>query len=392
MNAYLRVGLITVICVVAASMLLSYIGQTPQAFATNNTTFFLSDRDGTLEDYYSEDLGLELAIRKTISSLSDEELVGQLFMPAWDNSRTLEQMVSLVQRYKIGGVMTLRKDVSKRDVQRLIDASTRTSTTTMLKGLLSIDAEPSLIKYRLPQLGTFPNTETLKTETKSYEESARIAQGISSYGYRLNFAPVLDNGTNVSVIGNRAFSTDPDQITTLSNVFINAHQSEGVYATIKHFPGHGMVSGDTHYQLQSVPADLPELEVFNNVIKGDSQPVFLMVGHLAVNDGRYDTAGKPATISQVISTDLLRNELAYEGIVITDAMNMGALNGFGDVDIQALDAGADIVLMPRTLGASYQNVLSRIQSDPKYRIRIFEKVNRIVRAKLVSQWLDSRSE
>src|SRR5690606_8892381 len=129
------------------------------------------------------------------------------------------------------------------------------------------------------------------------------------------FAPVVDNATNQSVISTRSFGNNPASITSLSRVFVTASQSDGVGATLKHFPGHGAVKGDSHKQSVYIDGDLTELPTFKNIIQSSEPPVAVMVGHIVVrNNDKYDTGGLPATLSPVIVTKLLREELGFNGI------------------------------------------------------------------------------
>ena len=115
-----------------------------------------------------------------------------------------------------------------------------------------------------------------------------------------------------------------------------------------------------------------------------------MVGHLAVeNNKKWNTNGKPATLSKNIMTDLLRNNLGFEGLIITDAMNMGALRNFDHVGLRALKSGADIVLMPRNIDIAYHDILSELQSNLEFKKEMLEKVRRIVKMRIVIKNLNN---
>ncbi len=179
------------------------------------------------------------------------------------------------------------------------------------------------------------------------ENTTKINEIVKRVGVQLNFAPVVDIATNKSVINKRSFGSDPATIETLSGQFVKTSQDAGIAATLKHFPGHGAVKGDSHKQSVFIDGPLTELNTFKALIQSDAPPVAVMVGHIIVrNNPKYNTNGLPATLSPVIVTDLLRKELGFEGIITTDALNMEAAAKVPDADWKSVLAGVDLVLMP----------------------------------------------
>lgn len=253
--------------------------------------------------------------------------------------------------------------------------------------LLASDAEPSLMQYRFPQKNGFMKTDTIHTVEQSQQQAEKISLLLNSLGANINFAPVYDNKQNKTVIGNRSFGKNDTNIQNLANVFSDTSKQFGIVPTAKHFPGHGAVSGDTHKKLQTIKGELTELNNFQSAIEKNI-PI-MMVGHLAVESENIgiDTKGLPATLSKKISTDLLQNELGFKGLVVTDAMNMHALNGFEDADIRALEAGMDILLMPRNVEKTYNRILKKIETDKDFKNQINKKIFKILKMKIVLQKL-----
>ena len=353
----------------------------------NRGSSIISQRlEGTVTDFYKQNMFLHKTAVELTHAMSHEQKAGQILMPAWEKGTSVDQMTALLEKYSIGGVMVLRNDATRAQVQKLKQSTVKTVGETSIQGLVSIDAEPSLLRYRMPSSGYTTKTDTLASPELAFSAGKTIAQIIASYGYNYNFAPVYDTDLNKAIIGDRAFGRDAEDIHSKASVFTKAMTENNIISTAKHFPGHGAVVGDTHKNLQIVPSDLPELEAFRAAIN-DRVPS-VMVGHLAIEGGQYDTAGRPATLSQNVIEKLLRKDLGFKGLVITDGMNMGALDSFSDQDMQAINAGVDIVLMPRELEITHETLVERMKNDIQFEEKVNEKVYRIVRMKLVQAWAD----
>ncbi len=214
-----------------------------------------------------------------------------------------------------------------------------------------------------------------------------ISEFLQDYGVNLNFAPVYDRGVNQSVINTRAFSTDPGDVIVRANQLANIFKADNIIPTAKHFPGHGLVTEDTHVESATITGPLRELSQFEAAIR-NKIPV-IMVGHLAVESDYVNTQGLPATVSKDVMQTLLREEMQFDGIIITDAMNMAAVTKIPNAEIRALQAGADIILMPANSRALNQEILTLIETDPDFANLIEDKVKRVLRLKAV--WALSES-
>ncbi len=221
------------------------------------------------------------------------------------------------------------------------------------------------------------DTEAVVTNT------GKINEIVKRVGVRLNFAPVVDIAANKSVINKRSFGSNPDTIITLSGQFVKTSQDAGIATTLKHFPGHGAVKGDSHKQSVYIDGALTELNTFKALIQSETPPIAVMVGHIIVkNNERYNTKGLPATLSPVIVTDLLRHELGFEGIITTDALNMEAAAKVPDADWKAVQAGVDLVLMPADARALNKRIVDALAKNDAVSRQLEASIKRIIKLKL----------
>lgn len=227
-----------------------------------------------------------------------------------------------------------------------------------------------------------------KTKDYTNAKNAGIAIGryLKSYGFTLNFAPVADINTNPKniVIGNRAFGSNPSLVSRMCGEFINGLHSQGISACLKHFPGHGDTRGDTHKGTVSVSKAWKQLlraemiPYLENLKKADT----IMTAHITMKGITKD--GMPASLSYAIVTDKLRKELGYEGVIITDALDMGAIvkkYGAGRAAVLAFQAGNDILLLPRDYPAAFNAVLRAVREGKISETRLNESVLRILELK-----------
>ena len=222
----------------------------------------------------------------------------------------------------------------------------------------------------------------------AYNAGSTIGSYLAALGFNVDFAPVADVLTNPDnqVIGQRSFGSDAQKVAGMVTSELQGLSAAGVYGTVKHFPGHGGTSGDSHDGAVSTDKTLEELMAeelvpFQSAIDGGVN--FVMVGHISAPNVTGDNA--PATLSKVLITDVLRGQMGYNGIVITDAMNMEAVAGFYNSDkaaVLAVTAGADMILMPADYNTAYTGILNAVNDGTITEERINESVTRIVKAKL----------
>ena len=222
----------------------------------------------------------------------------------------------------------------------------------------------------------------------AYNAGSTIGSYLAALGFNVDFAPVADVLTNPDnqVIGQRSFGSDAQKVAGMVTSELQGLSAAGVYGTVKHFPGHGGTSGDSHDGAVSTDKTLEELMAeelvpFQSAVDGGVN--FVMVGHISAPNVTGDNA--PATLSKVMITDVLRGQMGYNGIVITDAMNMEAVAGFYNSDkaaVLAVTAGVDMILMPADYNTAYTGILNAVNDGTITEERINESVTRIVKAKL----------
>lgn len=323
----------------------------------------------------SENPQLRARVSEKIARFSDAELAGAVLMPSFEKGMKAEVFGKLLCDIRARSYILLRSDTSKALTQSIQKAYTKACPHTTTTLMVALDAEPSLMKYRMPAIKV-PNTILLTDTQKSAEAGKTIARALADAGIYFNFAPVYDTGPNKEVIGNRSFGTFESDPMLRANAFAQATWEAQVIPTAKHFPGHGQVKGDSHVQpvWTSGEYGIPEVAQFLSAVQF-GVPV-VMVGHIEIRAGAHDSKGLPSTLSSVVMTGLLRNSLGFKGLIVTDSMAMGALNKYSDRSVRALKAGADVVVIPPDPKAAHARVLQELKANKKFRERVTDAVFR----------------
>ena len=336
--------------------------------------------DFKLTDFLTENAALDKEVEKVFATLDDTAIVAQLVMPAVGRLGQTEATIkSLIKQRLIGGVLMLNgtKDEFTNWIKNF---ESMNDTIGNLPFLYSADAEPSLVNRKI--IGSTPVKKA--NELKTVEEVRSVAQVISAelnaIGINYNFSPVVDMSPNKTV-GFRSFGAIPANIIPWSDAFIHETQSKNIIATAKHFPGHGLVTGDTHKSLQTIDGELKEIGNYPTLI--ENGVLSIMVAHIGVmNNPKYDTKGMPATTSEVIVTQLLRNEYGFKGLIVTDAMNMGGVASIPQCEVKAINAGCDIVLMPVDAKKAHTDILKRYKTDVEFKKKVDASAKRVIRMKI----------
>lgn len=357
-----------------------------------------------------------------VAGMTMDEKIGQLLQPDfrdWQQegeaaptglTEMNDEVAGIVEDYHLGGVILFAENVVETE-QTLLLTRAYQETSPDVPLLITIDQEGGIVT-RL-QSGTMHAGNMALGATRS-EKSARqtgkvLGQELKALGINTNFAPVLDVNVNPDnpVIGVRSFSSDPQLVSDLGIALIEGTTKAGTTATAKHFPGHGDTAVDSHYGLPRVDKTLEELEEvelypFQQAIDAGSLDM-IMTAHIQYPELDDTTAVSiedgsevilPATLSSKILTDLLRGDMGFEGVVVTDAMNMeGVAQHFGqkEASVLTLIAGADIALMPVTmrsladvaeLEALIDMIYEAINAGDLTEEAIDEKVERIISVKI----------
>ena len=183
-------------------------------------------------------------------------------------------------------------------------------------------------------------------------------------------------------VGYRSFGKNPENIIPWSNQFIQSTQANNIIATAKHFPGHGLVSGDTHKSLQVINGPLKEIKNYPPLI--ENGVLSIMVAHIAIeNNENYSTQGLPSTCSKKVVTELLRDTLGFKGLIVTDAMNMGGVANVPKNASKAIAAGCDILLMPADARSAHSELLQLyLSNENEIQSSMNASVKRIIRLKI----------
>lgn len=345
-------------------------------------TSYSFSQDFSLEDFYGNNAVLKSKTDSVYNTLSQEQRIVQMIITSAGELGKSEAVVTnLVENNKIGGVVYLKG--TKQSHQKMIN---KLNKIAIDKGYLplinSMDAEPSLLNGRIKGSGKMMKTIEIKTVHQCDSIVGIIDSLLIELGIHQNYAPVCDISPDNEAIKNRSFGSDQETVIKLSNAFISSTQEDNIVATAKHFPGHGLVKGDTHKQSVYIDGKLQELDTYKPLI--ENGVISIMVAHITIeNNEKYNTNGLPSTCSRVIVTDLLRNELNFKGIIITDAMNiMKAVTILDKAPLKASLAGCDMLLMPIDEVETIQWILDELKDNEEYSQQIEESVKRILRLKI----------
>lgn len=284
-----------------------------------------------------------------------QEKIGQLFIVGFEGSEPSETLQDLIQTHRVGGVILLGRNIqSPLQLLRLITAiQERRGALEGLPLFITVDQEGGRVSRLKAPFTQFPSPATLG-ETGSVELAstigAAIGRELQAVGINGDLAPVLDVNINPRnpIIGDRAFGSDPDLVGKLGIAFFQGLKGQGIISVGKHFPGHGDTAVDSHKALPVVDQGRErlkrvELRPFAEAITAGIPA--LMTAHVLYPalDPRF-----PATLSKVILTDLLRGELAFQGLIISDDLEMEAIAssyGIGEAAVRFLEAGGDLMLI-----------------------------------------------
>lgn len=292
-----------------------------------------------------------------------------------------------LENYPVGGIVYFAKNLESQDqVKEMIDNSQKYSSIGLF---VATDEEGGVVNRLMDTVGTtyIGSMYYYKDDgdETAYENAYTIANDMSALGFNLDFAPVADVWSNPdnTVIGERAYSDDYAQAAELVGNAVKGFNDGGVMCTLKHFPGHGDTAEDSHYSSayvhrtkEEIMAD--EMQPSRSGIEAGAE--FVMVGHLIVPD--IDEV--PATLSYKIATGILRDELKFEGVVITDSFEMESIADNYSVDdavVMSVKAGMDMILQPKDMASAVNSIEQAVADGELSEDRIDESVRRILTLK-----------
>lgn len=294
-----------------------------------------------------------------------------------------------LSQYAVGGLIYFKQNIKSADqLKEMISGTKSFSKYSLFIGIEEEGGSVSRIAESglADNVGAMGEIGALGDPSKAKEAGSSIAAYLSEYGFNLDFAPVADvllEGN--TVIGDRSFGSNAGDAAAMVSACVEGLQEGGVSACLKHFPGLGSTAEDTREEMAASEKTKEDFETtdFLSFQSGiDAGADFVMVSHLSVPNITGDNT--PSSLSGKMITDILRGELGFDGIVVTDAMNMKAITDYYTSDeaaVKALQAGADMILMPEDFEAAYQGVLSAVNSGTLSEERIDESLRRIYRVK-----------
>lgn len=337
---------------------------------------------------FSQNQEQEKWVDSVFQELNLEEKIAQLFMvPVYSggNEQHLQVVENLIEKYDIGALIFMQGSPTKQ-----IKLVNRFQCLTKVPLLIGMDMEwgPGM---RLDSTISFPKQMTLgaiRDDSLIYAMGAEIARQMKILGVHMNFAPVVDINSNPNnpVIGTRSFGSNKKLVTEKAIAYMKGLQENGVLACVKHFPGHGDTSQDSHLTLPVIKHDkkrLDTLEIYPFQKLSYAGAAAIMTGHLQLPalDSRKNT---PASLSEKVVQNVLRKELKYDGLVITDALNMRAVADHykpGEAEIAALVAGNDMLLFSENVSEAVKEIKKAVKKGKIPIERINTSTKRVLRAK-----------
>lgn len=352
----------------------------------------------------SPEEAVEKKARELLEGMTAEEKAAQLFFitpealtgvnpvtAAGDSTR------EAYENYPVGGIIYFEQNiVSEEQFREMVSGMKQISAArSKVPVFLGVDEEGGRVARlanheALTVENTGPMLEIGRTKDAGGAREAGKAIGtyLRSFGLDVDFAPVADvlDSEENTVIGDRSFGTDPEVVSAMVSGEVEGLQAQGVSAVLKHFPGHGSTAEDTHTDAAYNWKSLEELEQsdflpFRAGIEAGAD--FVMVGHLTAPGAAGEEI--PSVFSRRVVTEVLRNQMEFGGIIITDAMNMDAIaanDTAGEAAVKALQAGVDMILMPFDFQEAYQAVVEAVETGTLSQERLDESVFRILRQKL----------
>ena len=331
-----------------------------------------------------------------IAEMSLENKVAGLFMITPESLTGVDMVIQAgdttkqkLSEYPVGGLIYFSKNIKSADqLKEMLDT---TRNTMIYPVFLAVDEEGGSVS-RVAGAGLAENVGDMSEigstcdPEKAKEVGTTIGTYLSQSGFNVDFAPVADVvSAENAVIGNRSFGSDPNVVGTRVAAEVQGLQDSGVSACLKHFPGIGDTTTDTHDEKTVSEKTLEDMQqndfpAFQAGI--DAGADFVMVSHMSLPNVVGDDT--PCSLSGAVISDLLRNQLGYNGIVITDALDMSAITdsySSAEAAVKAIEAGADMLLMPENFEEAYQGVLDAVQNGTISEDRINESLKRIYRVK-----------
>lgn len=323
-----------------------------------------------------------------MNKMSLKEKIAQLYVIQFSSrqsDKSKDKIEKYIKKEGVGGVILMYDDLGPS-----VEYINKLKSLSKYPLISTIDAEWGVsMRYdkevlpfpRQGQLGALPSDSLI------YEMGVAVGSQCLRVGLEVNFAPTVDvnNNLNNPVIHTRSFGSDKERVAEYSIAYMKGMQKAGILTCAKHFPGHGDTDSDSHHLLPVIPHDMErltdiELYPFRRLIEEGVDMV--MVGHLDIPT--LDSSGKPSSVSKKIITDLLRNKMGYDGIIVTDGLNMKGITSqiaLERIPLEAFQAGCDMILMPDDITKSIRLIRKAIRKGEIPRSQLEASCRRILEAK-----------
>ena len=345
----------------------------------------------TYESVAQSELSPEQKVDKLVANMSDADKVGQLMMIGIHGKSLNDDAKFMLNEYRVGGIILFDRNMESKDqVKTLITDINKAGKSAGLTPLfLGIDQEGGAVARMDDKLIKVPPAEEVGKEP--VEQAAALAKEVGTelkeLGFNINFAPVADLGLTYG----RSYSTNPDEVVRYASAVGKSYDEAGLWYSYKHFPGIGKTDVDLHADTSIVPVSKETLlsedtKVFVDLIKQSKPNTYtIMVSHAMYP--QIDP-NHPSSLSKAIITDWLRKDMGYNGVVVTDDMDMGALAKhytFGDMAVQSILAGSDILLVCHEyehMQEAYNGLMKAVKDGRISKERLDESVKRILLMKM----------
>lgn len=345
----------------------------------------------TYESVAQSELSPEQKVDKLVAKMSDADKVGQLLMIGIHGTTLNDDAKFMLNEYRVGGIILFDRNMESKDqVKTLITDINKAGKSAGLTPLfLGIDQEGGAVARMDDKLIKVPPAEEVGKMPVEQAVSLAKQSGaeLKDLGFNINFAPVADLGLTYG----RSYSTSPDEVVRYAGAVGKAYDEAGLWYSYKHFPGIGKTDVDLHADTSIVPVSKETLlsedtKVFIDLIKQSKSNTYtIMVSHAMYPQIDPD---HPASLSKAIITDWLRKDIGYNGVVVTDDMDMGALANhytFGDMAVQSILAGSDILLVCHEyehMQEAYNGLMKAVKDGRISKERLDESVKRILLMKM----------
>lgn len=338
-----------------------------------------------------QNLTIDEKVDQIVASMSQTEKLGQMVMIGIQGTKVDDDSLYMLNQYHMGGVILFDRNMESPEQVKQLTSDLQAQSNEKVPLFIGIDEEGGDV-VRMAEKLTPPPSQKEIGATGDIEQAKtwaiKTAKSLKDMGINVNFAPVADVGSN----DKRSYSTDTNTVIDFVRAATKGYQQENIIYSLKHFPGIGKGRVDSHVDSSSIDVIkgilmAEDIIPFKTIIdENEPNDYFILVSHLKylALDEEY-----PASLSSKIMTDLLRNELGYKGIIITDDMEMGAVanhNDFRSIGVKAVKAGADIVLVCHEYKHQqevYLGLLDAVNSGEISQERIDESVKRIIKVKLL---------